>query len=71
MLAPLSFITFIFFIFLADLTKFFSESLSETIKAFSSLLLNKNLLKSLVLLKAFFTSDKIFIYLSIFFLAKV
>ena len=47
-----------FFMFLADLAKFFSETLSETIKAFDNLLLNKNLLKFLVLLNSFFTSDK-------------
>ena len=35
--------------FLADLAKFFSEFLSETIKTFDNLLLSKNLLKFLEL----------------------
>ena len=62
---------FTFLIFLADFIKFFSDSLSETIRTFDNLFNLKNLLNSLVFLTSFLTSDRIKSCLSLFFFDKV
>jgi len=59
MLAPSSLISLTFLMFLADLSIFLRESLSEIIRTFDSLFLFKKLLNSFVFFISFVTSAKI------------